>query len=71
MRAKHVQVADIRAHNHNQRIYKEADAYVDARRAGLQPETVFKKDVDQAWRETERTGALFRADQIAEPVYEG
>jgi hypothetical protein len=37
--------------------------YVKAREAGLQPKTVFKHDVDAAWRSTEATGVPFRADQ--------
>lgn len=40
----------------------EINAYVRAREAGLQPATVFKKDVDAAWRKTEKTGTPFRAD---------
>lgn len=66
MRAKRLTIADPTAHKFNQGRYREVDAYVDARKAGLQPETVFKKDVDFAWRETERTGKPYRADKRAE-----
>jgi hypothetical protein len=36
--------------------------YVKAREAGLQPASVFKKDVDAAWKATEATGTPYRAD---------
>jgi hypothetical protein len=65
LRSKRLTVADPQAHKHNQRVYAQCDAYADARRAGLQPETVFKKDVDFAWKETERTGTPYRADKRA------
>jgi len=41
---------------------KQAENYVKAREAGLQPATVSKKDVDKAWRLTDKTGTPFRAD---------
>lgn len=63
LRAKNLQVADVTAHKFNQNQRREMDNYVKARYAGLQPETVFKRDVDHAWKETERTGVPFRADQ--------
>jgi hypothetical protein len=63
LRAKSLQVADVTAHKYNQGQTKALNAYVDARRAGLQPETVFKKDTDKAWRITEKTGVPFRADK--------
>lgn len=63
LRAKNLEVADATARKFNQSRYRQSDRYVEARRAGLQPETVFKKDVDFAWKETERTGVPYRADQ--------
>lgn len=66
LRSKRLTVSDPTAHKHNQNVYAQCDAYVDARRAGLQPETVFKKDVDFAWRQTERTGKPYRADKRGE-----
>jgi hypothetical protein len=63
VRAKHLEIADVQAHKFNQSISKQQNAYVDARRAGLQPANVFKKDVDKAWAETERTGVPYRADK--------
>lgn len=62
LRSKALQVADPTAHKFNQNRTSEINAYVRARQAGLQPETVFKKDVDAAWRKTEKTGTPFRAD---------
>lgn len=63
LRAKNLQVADVTAHKFNQHRNRELDNYVDARNAGLQPKTVFKKDVDAAWQITEKTGTPFRADK--------
>lgn len=63
LRSKKLQVQDVTAHKYNSGIRKQLDAYVDARKAGLQPQTVFKKDVDHAWSMTEATGTPFRADQ--------
>jgi hypothetical protein len=56
-------VADVQAHKFNQHRTGEINSYVRAREAGLQPATVFKKDVENAWRITEKTGTPFRADK--------
>lgn len=61
-RSKHVQIEGVQAHQYNVGMRKQAEEYVKARAAGLQPATVFKKDVDKAWRLTDKTGAPFRAD---------
>lgn len=63
LRGKSLQVADPTARKFNQHRNGELDAYVNARRAGLQPKSVFKRDVDAAWKFTEATGTAFRADQ--------
>lgn len=63
MRSKSLQIADVTAHKFNQGRSKELDNYRAAREAGLQPETVFKKDVDAAWKATDATGTPYRADQ--------
>lgn len=63
LRAKNLQVADVAAHKFHQHRNAEVKEYVSAREAGLQPKTFFKKDVDAAWRITEKTGTPFRADQ--------
>lgn len=62
MRAKNLQVADATAHKFHQHRNGELNAYVKAREAGLQPQTIFKKDVDAAWKATDKTGVAFRAD---------
>jgi hypothetical protein len=61
--AKSLQVADVTAHKFNQSQNTQIKQYVRAREAGLQPATVFKKDVDAAWKATEKTGTPFRADK--------
>ena len=63
LRAKSLQVADVGAHIFHKRQNSEIDAYVDARKAGIQPKTVWKKDVEAAWKATDATGVPFRADQ--------
>lgn len=63
LRAKSLQVADVTAHKFNQSQNTQIKQYVRAREAGLQPATVFKKDVDAAWKATEKTGTPFRADK--------
>jgi hypothetical protein len=56
-------VAPVDAHMQNKAQNSQIKNYVKAREAGLQPRTVFKHDVDAAWRATEATGVPFRADQ--------
>lgn len=63
LRAKRLQVADVTAHKFNSGIQGQLNEYAKAREAGLQPQTVFKKDVEAAWKATDATGIPFRADQ--------
>jgi predicted urease superfamily metal-dependent hydrolase len=56
-------VAPVDAHMQNKAQNSQIKNYVAAREAGLQPKSVFKHDVDTAWRKTEETGTPFRADQ--------
>jgi hypothetical protein len=63
LRSKSLQVADVTAHKFNQSQHSQIKAYVNARESGLQPASVFKKDVDAAWKATEKTGTPFRADR--------
>ena len=58
-----LQVADAEAVKHDQSLRRQLNAYQDACLAGLQPDTVFKKDVDRAWKITEATGVPYRGDQ--------
>lgn len=63
LRAKSLQVADVQAHHYNTGQHRQIKEYVRAREAGLQPATVFKRDVDKAWASTEKTGVPYRADK--------
>lgn len=62
MRAKGLQIADVDARMFNSSQNSQLNQYVKAREAGLQPQTVFKKDVDAAWKATDATGTPYRAD---------
>jgi hypothetical protein len=62
LRAKSLQIADVTAHKFNTGQHRQIKEYVRAREAGLQPASVFKKDVDAAWKATEKTGVPYRAD---------
>lgn len=64
LRSKKIQLADPTAHQFNTGLNKQLDNYVDARRAGIQPDGVGAKQVAAAWKETERTGTPYRGDQI-------
>lgn len=68
LRAKGIQVADVKAHQFNTNRDSEINNYIDARKSGMQPETIFKKDVDFARDYTERTGTPYRADLPAAPI---
>jgi hypothetical protein len=57
-----LQIADVDARLANSSQSSAIKQYVRAREAGLQPETVSASAVNQAWRETERTGVPYRAD---------
>lgn len=63
LRSKRLEVSDPEAHRRNKSMYAAVDNYVDARYSGMQPATVFPKDVAFARAETERTGVPFRADK--------
>lgn len=63
LRAKRLEVSDPEAHRRNQSMHRALDDYVDARRSGIQPATVFPKDVALAREVTEKTGVPFRADE--------
>lgn len=63
LRSKSLQVAGVEAHKFNQHRTSEIREYVRAREAGLQPKSFFRKDVNAAWKVTDRTGVPFRADK--------
>ena len=62
LRAKHLEVANPEATKHNKAQNGQLNEYVRAREAGLQPKTVFKNDVDTAWKLSDKLGSPFRAD---------
>ena len=62
LRAKNLQIGDPTAHKFNTSQIKQIDNYIDARKSGMQPASVFKKDVDHARAMTEATGVPYRAD---------
>jgi hypothetical protein len=63
LRSKSLQVADVTAHQFNTGQHRQIKEYVRAREAGIQPDSVFKRDVDKAVRITEKTGTPYRADK--------
>jgi hypothetical protein len=63
VKSKSLQIADVEAHKHNQAMNSQLNEYVKARYDGLQPDNVFKKDVDMARRITDITGTPYRGDE--------
>lgn len=63
VRAKSLQVADVDAHMRAARRHKALDDYAAVRKAGIQPKTVFPRDVREAVRISDATGTPYRADQ--------
>jgi len=64
VRSKGLQIADVGAHMASRSQSADIKSYVDARAAGLQPESVSKASVESAWRATEATGTPYRADKL-------
>ena len=62
VRAKALQVQDVEAHKYNSGINRQLDEYRKARYDGLQPDSVYAKDVDAARRITDATGVPYRGD---------
>lgn len=62
LRDKALQVANPEAREWNQHVNETQGAYVDARKAGLQPEGSSARQIGEAWAITEATGKPFRAD---------
>lgn len=63
LRSKRLKISSADAHKENHASYKMVDEYVDARREGMQPQTVFAKDVAYARKMTDKTGVPYRADE--------
>lgn len=62
LRSKSLQVADPTARKFRQHRDSEIREYIDARHEGMQPLTIFKRDVDFAREMTKSAGVPFRAD---------
>lgn len=63
LRAKSLQVGDPEARQQRQGMEHQINEYVDARMSGMQPKTVFKKDVDFARKASDALGTPYRADK--------
>lgn len=63
LRSKRLEIGNPEAHKFMQKQTSEIDAYVNARKAGLQPESFKAKDVLYAEKRTEQLGRPFRADK--------
>jgi len=62
LRAKNLEVQPVEAHKFNRSQEQEIKEYGKARRAGIQPASLSKADVDVAWKLTDKLGVPFRAD---------
>lgn len=62
LRSKNLQVQDVETHKYASSQHRVINDYVDARRDGLQPESVTAKAVKQAREITDQTGVPYRAD---------
>jgi len=62
LRAKNLEVQPVEAHKFNRAQEQEIKEYGKARRAGIQPASLSKADVDVAWKLTDKLGVPFRAD---------
>lgn len=67
LRAKGLQVAGVEAHAHSVKQDHMIRDYVDARNSGMQPETLYPRDVAFARKYTDRFGVPYRAD-VSTPV---
>jgi hypothetical protein len=62
IRAKGLLVSGADAHAYNQNMVNDITRYREARAGGLQPKSIFGKDVDFANRMTDKLGVPYRAD---------
>lgn len=63
LRSKHLQVTDLQAKAKVKYNEGELNAYVNARRQGVQPDTTRKSDVNRAMKISEATGTAYRGDE--------
>lgn len=64
LRSKNIQIGDVKTHKFATHQNKVIEDYVDARKSGMQPESVTAGAVKQAREITDKTGVPFRADQL-------
>lgn len=62
IRAKGIQVGDLKGHDVNKRGETDLQAYASARRQGIQPSGIERSAVDRAVRISESTGKPFDAN---------
>lgn len=62
LRSKDLQLSNLQAKAYHKYNDGEIDAYADARRQGIQPETTKAADVTSAVMLSEATGVAYRAD---------
>jgi hypothetical protein len=62
LRAKNLEVQPVEAHKFNRAQENDIKEYGKARRAGIQPATLSRADVEIAWKMTDKLGVPFRAD---------
>jgi hypothetical protein len=63
VRAKNLQVGDLKYHDINKRGEADLQAYADARRQGIQPSGIERSAVDRAVRISEADGKAFIASE--------
>lgn len=63
IRAKHLEFENPEAHKFNQGVRDSQESYAAARRAGIQPKTLWQKDIKEAWKLTDKLGRPYRADK--------
>ena len=63
IRAKRLQIGDLKYHDVNRRGERDLQAYADARRQGIQPSGIERSAVDRAVRISESDGKPFVANE--------
>lgn len=63
LRAKKLQIENPAARKHDQKVNSDLNSYREARAAGIQPASIWKKDVENAWRISDAIGTPYRADK--------
>lgn len=63
LRSKRLEIGNAEVHKFASKQTGELNRYVDARKAGMQPETTRAKDVLYAEKRSESLGRPFRADK--------